>query len=300
MCILVIYFVIPLVAMVYLNVRILYVLRHERMGSVDCLRDNNNNKATRKNTRTMRVLVAIIVAFTLLTFPNRIILVFFTYKSYMEEPIPDDAYTIISFVALVPYSFHIAINPLLYCIIDKSWRKQAVQLLSCGGVLWGTEGGWGRKGDRVRNSMNDDSHLHSHEATCVKSASFLSEHHRPSYINNNNRAGPYMGMGGRGDREKGALLPLPITAEVSMYSSRDASDDDDVGNLHNKNLNSSSLLEPSTDASPKRFYVYKNHSMEEEEEERSEGVSTTSDNIQGEPINDLETLLPDPNRETIL
>lgn len=183
-----VYFCIPLIAMFYLNFRILYSLQHNVMGSTDCLRDSA--VARKMNCRIMRVLVSIIVAFTVLVMPNRVIMVYFVYMKYLQREVNGDTYTILSFLALIPYSFHVAINPLLYCVIDKSWRKQAFD------VLCSRKFHLKYKCGHHSSSSIDGSNLNSMDVTRIKSGSFLHENRVNHYSMN------------------GTTVPMPINEKT--------------------------------------------------------------------------------------
>lgn len=122
MYLLVVYFAIPIIAIFCLHVHIMYTLRNERFTTQSQL----DIRVKSMNRRIMYVLISVVIAFVILVLPNRSIMLYF---AAVKNEVYGDAYTALAFIALLPYSFHVAVNPILYSAVDKAWRKQTIEMI---------------------------------------------------------------------------------------------------------------------------------------------------------------------------
>jgi len=76
--------------------------------------------------RITKILVAILVAYVVLVFPNRIVWVIL--DSLGTSNISITTYRILKYVGLFPYMFHVAINPIIYSAIDRKFRSEVKQV----------------------------------------------------------------------------------------------------------------------------------------------------------------------------
>lgn len=87
------------------------------------------------NRRIVYITLAILGCFILCTLPTRASIIFFERKGlkmgrddYHNDD-GKDLYLILTFFGYISYPFQSTINPLLYSVFDKEWRKEMKQLL---------------------------------------------------------------------------------------------------------------------------------------------------------------------------
>ncbi|XP_057313847.1 atypical chemokine receptor 3-like [Hydractinia symbiolongicarpus] len=88
------------------------------------LEEKQRVKRLKNNKRIMKILFAIVVALVILVLPNRIVATFFVYANDITVKTED----IIIIIGYVPYSLHVAINPILYSLIDSKFKKKCKRI----------------------------------------------------------------------------------------------------------------------------------------------------------------------------
>ncbi|XP_066918502.1 QRFP-like peptide receptor [Clytia hemisphaerica] len=124
--ILVLYFTIP-VSMICALYWKIYTTLNKRQTICEVVSGSLNLKMQSKqlqdNRRTMKNLVAVLVAFVIFTFPNKLKWVIFDMVGGYKN-LDADIYTNVNYIGSVLYSLHVIINPLAYTIIDKRFRQK--------------------------------------------------------------------------------------------------------------------------------------------------------------------------------
>ena len=85
-----------------------------------------------ENKKAARLVVTIFVAFAVCILPNRLVLVYFDAVDYN---VSKTVFMVLNYVAMVPYHFHLAINPVIYSILDRKWRRDIWKVLTFSGSL---------------------------------------------------------------------------------------------------------------------------------------------------------------------
>ena len=104
------------------------IFRSLKKSMLKCHGDKNklvDARRLRSNKKTIMLLVAVLVAFVLCTFPNKIrwlILAFLSPVDISRKKEIDSPYFMTS--TEVMYAVHLAINPLIYAVADAKFRKK--------------------------------------------------------------------------------------------------------------------------------------------------------------------------------
>ena len=130
-CIALIFYVIPLFVILVLYIDIAKHLsinsKLTRDAGVDSALCNERAMHTR---RAIIKMAAIVVAFLVCVFPRHAVHIFFEFVS--TGHIGDHVYrtyVMYQYLAYLPYRLHVAINPIIYSVVDPSWRKEAHQVI---------------------------------------------------------------------------------------------------------------------------------------------------------------------------
>lgn len=100
-------------------------------------KDSSFQKRPTSDNRTIIIsLVAVVIAFILFVFPRHMVYIYFDSRGwhedyiYSEDELSVDAYFYLNYIAHIPYTFHVAINPVIYSLIDSRWRKDLKKLFT--------------------------------------------------------------------------------------------------------------------------------------------------------------------------
>lgn len=118
-------FILPILAISLMYYKIIQFL-YSHMASADnvsCNEQQRNNRL-QVNKRVVKILVAVLVAYFVLVLPNRLGWLILDNVKDMH----DDDYHILKFFILLPYHFHVAINPIIYSAIDKQFKRDLISL----------------------------------------------------------------------------------------------------------------------------------------------------------------------------
>ena len=127
--ILVNYWILPVFIISIMYQRI-YRALNKRKAVCKTLNGSQHNKQQMKrlkdNHRTMRNLVAVLIAFTLFTLPNKLNWVILDMQGgYHNTP----WYQFINYCCSVLYNLHVLVNPLVYTLVDERFRRRVHNLL---------------------------------------------------------------------------------------------------------------------------------------------------------------------------
>lgn len=133
--IMVFYFLIPLIIVSVLNLRIILKLSQRTMLESDSgIADPRQRlKRYKECKRTIIILSAVIISFALLVFPKHLIHILFDLKGWTESAqnfeINNVTYYILLYIAYLPYPFHATVNPIIYSLVGKGWRKKMKRII---------------------------------------------------------------------------------------------------------------------------------------------------------------------------
>ena len=117
-------FVLPMLVLAVLYGRIIVMIR-KPIDHVPCF-EQLFRKRRKKDIRITRLLIFVIVAFALCVLPNHL----GHFINTKMELTSDQRYKL-AYVMLIPYPFQCVLNPIIYSIVDKKFRKDAFQILQC-------------------------------------------------------------------------------------------------------------------------------------------------------------------------
>ena len=119
------YFIIPAIFASLFYIRI---IRRIILSSKECFNiigsDQQKKKRLQENKRITKILVSVLIAFVVLTLPIRI---YWLVKMYGTDW-SIRTFQIIKVVCSLPYSLHVAINPIIYSLIDNRFRRDVRHL----------------------------------------------------------------------------------------------------------------------------------------------------------------------------
>ena len=125
------YFLIPLTIITILYLRIIFRLREKTELVTDsAIADPRIKKRRFQETkRTIYILVTVVITFAILVLPKHAVSLLFNIKGWNttddgpRDEISKELYFGLMYIAYFPYPFHVAVNPVIYSLIDKKWRK---------------------------------------------------------------------------------------------------------------------------------------------------------------------------------
>ena len=125
----VIYLVLPGLVIIILYSKVAYHLSKESKNNyaIRCSQMVYERRSA-QNKKGTRIVMAIFIAFVVCILPNRAVLVYFEAVDYN---VSKTVFIVLSYVALVPYHFHLAANPIIYSILDPKWRTDIRNILTC-------------------------------------------------------------------------------------------------------------------------------------------------------------------------
>ena len=123
------YFAIPSIVMSVLYSKLAYKLTNAATNNYAC-RGNQILFIRRdaENKKGARLVIAIFVAFNLCVLPGRIA---FIYLDAVDYKVSESAFVILTYLFTIPYPLHLALNPIIYSIMDQKWRREIWAVLTC-------------------------------------------------------------------------------------------------------------------------------------------------------------------------
>ena len=128
---LLVFCLIPMLAMTWMNGIIIFEMKKPNRSSriYKNMLESMAKLRKRRDIRAIKVLVAVIIAFFLCVLPIRIMLVVSSF-SELGNTRKDDPLSIV-YTGSLSYPLHVAINPLIYSIIDRAFREDIKRVLFC-------------------------------------------------------------------------------------------------------------------------------------------------------------------------
>ena len=119
------YYIIPVLLASLFYIRI---IKRLILSSKECFdiigSDQQKKKRLQENKRIIKILVSVLVAFVFLTLPVRIYWLIIMYGTDWSTR----TFQTIKLVCFLPYSLHVAINPIIYSLIDNRFRRDVRHL----------------------------------------------------------------------------------------------------------------------------------------------------------------------------
>jgi len=136
MFILIVYLCIPVIIIGSLYSLIVVTLYGTiTFGKSDFIADPRiRQKRIQDNRRTMYVLMSVVVAFVIFVFPKHVIMIYINQRTFDEHVagavMSEGKFYTLMYIAHFSYPFHVAINPIIYSLVDARWRIDAKHLFS--------------------------------------------------------------------------------------------------------------------------------------------------------------------------
>ena len=121
------YFFIPVCATSLLYIKIFRHLSKQAQGNQLITCKVMKEKRMNENRRIMYILISIMVAFIAFTLPSRVIWIYGETRGFDTDT--RQTYYILVYIAYLTYPFHICVNPVIYSVIDRKWRKELFIIL---------------------------------------------------------------------------------------------------------------------------------------------------------------------------
>ena len=124
------FFLVPILTISILHARSLCWLHRTIFGEMlDTLDDITRDRFLRDNRRIMTILIAILVSFTLFVGPSHVISLYYDY--YGVNHVSYKTRRVLRLFSEVTYAFHVAANPVVYSLVDPSFRKGLQLMFKC-------------------------------------------------------------------------------------------------------------------------------------------------------------------------
>ena len=137
----------PIFSITFQYVRIIRTLYSTNGTNV--IEERQREKRIRDNRRVLLLLLSVLLAFIVLVIPNRIV---WLISDHIEvDNVTPSTHNWLSSLGTIPYSFHAAVNPLLYSLIDPKFRQKV------SGLLY----------DRSKRSVSVNLELQTHTSSAV-------------------------------------------------------------------------------------------------------------------------------------
>lgn len=157
---LIVYFLLPVAITAVLYRFSMCALQRSLKRRMSAVNEASRSRLAVENRRILLVLSALLAALVILVSPNRIIWIVLDYIG--TSRIDHDTLISLKIFAIVPYSLHIMVNPIIYSLVDKRFRNNAKFILlhfkrrrSSGGLGLSTSGsGVIPMAERVNNYLD--------------------------------------------------------------------------------------------------------------------------------------------------
>ena len=130
---LLVFCLIPMFAMTWMNGMIIFEMKKPSRSSriYRNMLESMAKFKKRRDMRAIKILVTIIVVFFVCVLPIRIMFVVSSFHDIESEK-ETNAWFKIVYKGSLSYPLHVAVNPLIYSIIDRTFREDLKRILFCG------------------------------------------------------------------------------------------------------------------------------------------------------------------------
>ena len=143
------YFLLPIAFISVLYFVIMSTVNKSVSDNTGIVDDSHVKKRMKENQRVMVILLTVLIAFFVLVLPNRLVWVIVDHIGVNN--LSKSTYRGLKLFALIPYSFHAAINPIIYSVVDHKFRKNVFSMFGISMV--------GRKFSAIENNTTQTSRV---------------------------------------------------------------------------------------------------------------------------------------------
>lgn len=121
--IMIVFYIIPVIL---ISITYGYLMKYltEQLTSSVVVTERMLKKRLKDSRRIMKVLLSITIAFITFTLPNKVFWIYVSSKESVDQKVHDA----FAMVALVTLPIHSVINPFIYSVVDKGFRKNLSQM----------------------------------------------------------------------------------------------------------------------------------------------------------------------------
>nr|QBS47872.1 neuropeptide-like GPCR [Tripedalia cystophora] len=102
----------------------------------------------KEDLRVVFTLTVVVVVFALCCLPVRVMWILFNFIDI--NTLSENEYFALIYTGLIPYPLHVAVNPIIYCLVDREFRKEFRKMF--GGILDSGKSSKDGKGSQRRES----------------------------------------------------------------------------------------------------------------------------------------------------
>ena len=113
-------FIIPIAAITFLYMGIVKSLRKSQNHTRKTFSLKEQSRRRKEDGKITMIISYLLISFAVLVSPNRIIWVLYDHDVF--KSVSADTLAYIRMAALVPYTIHACINPIIYSLVDKKFR----------------------------------------------------------------------------------------------------------------------------------------------------------------------------------
>ena len=121
---LIVTFIVPIAAISYLYTSIVRSLRCSQSHTSRTFSKKDLSRRKKEDSRITLILASLLVSFAIFVSPNRVIWVLHDH-GYFKQFSPDKL-SYLKLGADIPYTIHACINPIIYSMVDKTFRETLV------------------------------------------------------------------------------------------------------------------------------------------------------------------------------
>ena len=126
------FFLLPVATVTVLHVRSLCWLHRTVFGHLmESLDDVTRVRFVKDNRRILTILITILVSFALLVGPSHVVWLYYDHYGLSRVGLPTRR--VLRLFCETTYAFHVAVNPVIYSLVDPSFRKGLKLLFSSSG-----------------------------------------------------------------------------------------------------------------------------------------------------------------------
>lgn len=119
------YLLTVLIAFVLINVILCFLRKQATIYQNGKMKDIRQRRI-RDNYRMIYIAFSIMFAFIVCVYPLRILGVYLETNNYDSNNL--NCYWFLIYLAYIIYPFHVMLNPIFYCLIDRNWRHEVLDL----------------------------------------------------------------------------------------------------------------------------------------------------------------------------
>lgn len=131
--ILILFSILPAVIIGFIYYRIIQTLRQstKKLFRTSAVSFSTETKRIKDNERIMTMVITISILFVVLVFPNRFFLIAKGIMSIKGIELPKWFYFTQLVFAYFVYSLHAVVNPIIYSLMDRVFRRKVIHILTC-------------------------------------------------------------------------------------------------------------------------------------------------------------------------